>query len=83
MGLFLNSHPHQSATVPEDQIVPLHLWDTALCIRGTVLDISLVFDDVLDVSKLRGALEQLFDMDDWKQLGARLRMNVSGVSPNS
>jgi hypothetical protein len=80
MGLFLKSDTHQSATVPEDQIVPLNLWDTALCIRGTVLDISLIFDDVLDISKLHGALEQLFDMDDWKQLGARLRMNVGGFS---
>jgi hypothetical protein len=45
--------------------------------RSTVLDISLKIDGFLDITKIRGALDELFELEDWKQLGARLRMNVS------
>ncbi|KAJ5456373.1 hypothetical protein N7530_011647 [Penicillium desertorum] len=76
MGFFSSTQPPQPATVPSDEIIPLHFWNTALCMRGTVLDVSLKFDDVLDISKLRDGLEKLFEMEDWRQLGARLRMNV-------
>jgi hypothetical protein len=79
MGFFSSTQPPQPATVPSDEIIPLHFWNTALCMRGTVLDVSLKFDDVLDISKLRDGLEKLFEMEDWRQLGARLRMNVGGL----
>ncbi|KAF3018006.1 hypothetical protein E8E15_006283 [Penicillium rubens] len=78
MGLFSSTQPPQPTTVPSDEIIPLHFWNTALCMRGTVLDVSLKFDDVLDVSKLRDALNRLLEMEDWRQLGARLRMNRDG-----
>ncbi|KAI2710329.1 hypothetical protein CBS147332_6030 [Penicillium roqueforti] len=78
MGFFSSTQPPRPATVPSDEIIPLHFWNTALCMRGTVLDISLKFDDVLDTSKLRSALEELLEMKDWRQLGARLRMNPNG-----
>ncbi|CAI7650753.1 unnamed protein product [Penicillium glandicola] len=78
MGFFSSTQPPHPATVPSDEIIPLHFWNTALCMRGTVLDVSLKFDVVLDISKLRGALEQLLEMKDWRQLGARLRMNTNG-----
>ncbi|OQE06333.1 hypothetical protein PENVUL_c018G01431 [Penicillium vulpinum] len=77
MGFFSSTQP-QPTTVSSDEVIPLHFWNTALCMTGTVLDVSLKFDDVLDISKLRGALEQLLEMEDWRQLGARLRMNKNG-----
>jgi hypothetical protein len=80
MGVFSSSKSYQPEVVPTDEIILLHFWDTALCMRGTVLDISLKFDDVLDPAKLRGALDSLFTVEGWKQLGARLRMNVSDVT---
>jgi hypothetical protein len=76
MGLFSSPSPPQPATVPSDEIIPLHFWNTALCMRGTVLDISLKFDDVLDFTKLRSGLEELLNVGSWRQLGARLRLNV-------
>jgi hypothetical protein len=79
MGLFSSTQPPQPTTVPSDEIIPLHFWNTALCMRGTVLDVSLKFDDVLDVSELRDALNRLLEMEDWRQLGARLRMNVGSL----
>jgi hypothetical protein len=79
MGFFSSTRPPQPTTVPSDEIIPLHFWNTALCMRGTVLDVSLKFDDVLDVSKLRDALDRLLEMEDWRQLGARLRMNVGSL----
>jgi hypothetical protein len=33
----------------------------------------------MDLSKLRAALQALFEMDGWRKLGARIRMNVSGL----
>lgn len=77
MGICYSSQPPQPNTVPTDEIIPLRFWDTALCMTGTVLDISLKYDDVLDITRLRGALDKLFERKDWKQLGARLRRNVS------
>ncbi|KAJ5787607.1 hypothetical protein N7457_002597 [Penicillium paradoxum] len=78
MWLFSSPKPPQPATVPSDEIIPLHFWNTAFCMTGTVLDVSLKFDNVLDLTKLRAALEQLMEIGDWRQLGARLRMNKDG-----
>jgi hypothetical protein len=77
MGLFYSSPSREPEIVPTDEVVPLRFWDTALCMRGTVLDVSLKIDDCLDIAKIRGALDELFMLDDWKQLGARLRLVVS------
>ncbi|KAJ5388992.1 Transferase [Penicillium cataractarum] len=78
MRLFYNpqSRGRGPKTVPTDDIIPLRFWDTALCMRGTVIDISLKFDDCLDISKIRAALDELFKLDNWKQVGARLREHV-------
>ncbi|KAJ5143333.1 uncharacterized protein N7515_002120 [Penicillium bovifimosum] len=78
MGFFSSPSLPQLATVPSDEIIPLHFWNTALCMRGTVLDISLKFDDVLDITKLRNGLEELINIESWRQLGARLRLNRDG-----
>lgn len=83
MGICYSSQPRQPAIVSTDDIIPLRFWDTAKSMRGTVLDISLKFDDVLDITKLRGALDKLFESQDWKQLGARIRSNVGDVPRKS
>ncbi|KAJ5493657.1 Transferase [Penicillium fimorum] len=75
MGICFSSQPRQPDVVPTDDIIPLRFWDTAKSMRGTVLDISLKFDDVLDIAKIRDALDDLFEIEGWKQLGARIRMN--------
>ncbi|RYP29907.1 hypothetical protein DL767_006506 [Monosporascus sp. MG133] len=36
------------------------------------------FDDVIDPEKLRSSLEKLLSRDDWRKLGARLRLNDEG-----
>jgi hypothetical protein len=77
MGLFYSSPSREPEIDPKDEIVPLRFWDTALCMRGTVLDVSLKIDHYLDIAKIRGALDELFELEDWKQLGARLRLVVS------
>jgi hypothetical protein len=77
MGILCSYQSRGPERVPTDEIVSLRIWDTALCMRSTVLDISLKIDDFLDITKIRGALDELFELEDWKQLGARLRMNVS------
>ncbi|KGO47186.1 Transferase [Penicillium expansum] len=75
MGICYSSQPRQPDTVSTDDIIPLRFWDTAKSMRGTVLDVSLKFDDVLDTAKLREALDNLFNSHGWNQLGARIRMN--------
>lgn len=79
MNFLFRSRPAQPATVSSDTIVPLRSWDTALSMRGTVLDTALIFHDVLDISKLHAALDQLYSTGNWRQLGARLRLNVSHI----
>lgn len=80
MNFLFSSRREQPATVASDKIVPLRSWDTALSMRGTVLDTALIFHDVLDISKLHDALDQLYSTGNWSQLGARLRQNVSHIT---
>jgi hypothetical protein len=80
MNFLFCSRRAQPATVASDNIVPLRSWDTALSMRGTVLDTALIFRDVLDISKLHDALNQLYSTGNWSQLGARLRQNVSHIT---
>ncbi|KAJ5748651.1 uncharacterized protein N7511_010347 [Penicillium nucicola] len=75
MNFLFGPRRAQPVTVLSDKIVPLRSWDTALSMRGTVLDAALVFRDVLDISKLHTALDQLYSTGNWSQLGARLRLN--------
>jgi hypothetical protein len=62
--------------VPTDTVIPVHYWDdTALC-RAAVLYDLMRFDDVLDVGKLKTSLEKLLHRDEWRKLGARVRLDV-------
>lgn len=42
------------------------------------MDIMFRFDNVMDPEKLRISFSRLLEIGDWKNLGARLRMNVLG-----
>lgn len=35
------------------------------------------FNAAMEAQKLRDSLQRLFEMEGWKKLGARIRMNVS------
>ncbi|RAL11207.1 uncharacterized protein BO97DRAFT_107057 [Aspergillus homomorphus CBS 101889] len=69
--------PHVPA-VPTDRIVPLRYWDGIPHIRAFAHDITLRFDDVLSLLKLEESLHALYQIGNWGQLGARLRLNPTG-----
>lgn len=77
MGLFatLRRHP-RPPVVPTDRIIPMRFWDDLPYLQSLAHDFTFRFDDVLDVPKMRAALERLMGIGDWGQLGARLRLNV-------
>lgn len=75
----------QPPTVPTDTVIPLHYLDDTGFFAGVVLDIGMIYDEVLDPEKLRRAMESLLERPGWKKLGARIRKNVRlpVVFPNS
>lgn len=72
------STPSRPEVVLTDEVIPLRYHDDSKPLRENVFNLSFRFDAVLDVSKLRGSLTRLVEIGDWKILGARLRLNVSG-----
>lgn len=75
---WLKSKPIPPARVTTDTVIPLHSLDDTNVNRSVALDLSLNYEDVLDVGKLAGALERLLERPGWRKLGARLRMNSDG-----
>lgn len=68
----------QPPSVP-DRIVPLTSTDAR--IPGRVVYIMMRFDQVLDVGKLKGSLEELLSSHEgWRRLGARLRRSEADGS---
>lgn len=76
MGFFF-SKPAAPAKVPTDIVLPFHYFDHQELYRAVRLQISFCFNDVLDAEKLRSTFARLLEMDGWRKLGARLRLNVS------
>lgn len=60
--------------VPTDTIHPLRFVDE---LYPFAFDFSLVFDDALDPDLLQASAEAVLQREGWRQLGARLRRNVS------
>lgn len=78
MGNLLSKpKPQAPPRVPTDKVVPLHYTDDNRINRAIIMLFMMKFDDVLDPDKLRFALEKLLSRDDWRKLGARMRLNVS------
>lgn len=77
MNFFNRKKPQPPATVPTDEVIPLHYLDDQWHNRQMLLNVICRFDDVLDADKLKRALESLLGMKGWRKLGARVRLNVS------
>lgn len=78
MGNLLSKpRPQAPPTVATDTIVPMHHMDDNKINRSMVVMFMMRFDDVLDPEKLKVSLDKLFSRDDWRKLGARIRLNVS------
>jgi hypothetical protein len=75
MGYFF-SKPSSPPTIATDKVVPFHFWDDNKMLRPVVPEVTLSFDDALDVAKIRSAIQQLLEREGWRKLGARMRMNV-------
>ncbi|OHW92843.1 hypothetical protein CSPAE12_08547 [Colletotrichum incanum] len=64
--------------VPTDRVVPVGFFDDTILFRTFVMYTMFVFDDVLDVQRLRVALESVVSRPGWSKLGARIRRNDRG-----
>ncbi|KAE8414441.1 hypothetical protein BDV36DRAFT_311814 [Aspergillus pseudocaelatus] len=78
MGLFSKNKPPRPKRVPTDTVVPLSFADDQPLLRRISVNITYRFDDVLDTEVLRLSLERLLELDGWRRLGARLRLNDNG-----
>ncbi|KAI0539496.1 hypothetical protein GGR58DRAFT_234925 [Xylaria digitata] len=77
-NLLSKSKPQAPPAVATDTIVPMHHMDDSPINRSMVVMFMMRFDDVLDPEKLKDSLEKLFSRDDWRKLGARIRLNEKG-----
>ncbi|KAF4446832.1 hypothetical protein F53441_9536 [Fusarium austroafricanum] len=68
----------QMPPVPTDDILLMHPFDDTEFMRECTLLWTTRFDEVLDGDKLNEALSKLFEMDGWRRLGGRLRINDQG-----
>ena len=59
-----------------DRIIPFRLSDDRPYLRPIVTDLVLRFDDRLSTERLRNSFEQLLSVGKWRQLGARIRLDV-------
>jgi hypothetical protein len=60
-----------------DLVLPVRFLDQNEVFQKISFDHTYRFDDVLDVEKLRSALNRLLQIGKWGQLGARYKRNVS------
>ncbi|RYP25909.1 hypothetical protein DL768_011673 [Monosporascus sp. mg162] len=73
-NLFSKPKPH-APRVPTDKVIPLHKMDDQGVNRAIIMLLMMRFDDVLDPEKLQSSLDKLLSRDDWRKLGARLKLN--------
>lgn len=59
-----------------DKIIPFRFFDDRPFLRPIVTDLVLRFDDRLSPERLRSSFEQLLSIGKWRQLGARIRLEV-------
>jgi hypothetical protein len=60
-----------------DKIIPFRFFDDRPYLRPIVTDLVLRFDNCLSPERLRSSFEQLLSVGKWRQLGARIRLDVS------
>ncbi|KAK5637453.1 hypothetical protein RRF57_013168 [Xylaria bambusicola] len=79
MGNLLSKpKPQAPLAVATDTIVPMHHMDDNNMNRSIVVMFMMRFDDVMDPERLKDSLEKLLSRDDWRKLGARIRLNEKG-----
>ncbi|KAE8141621.1 hypothetical protein BDV38DRAFT_278975 [Aspergillus pseudotamarii] len=78
MGLFSKNKPPRPERVPTDTVVPLSFTDDLPLLRAISVHVTCRFDNILDTKVLRLSLERLLQLDGWRRLGARLRLNDNG-----
>lgn len=68
----------QPAQVSTDEVIPATFFDDTPLNRGVVLYVTFRFNDVLDTSLLRDSLSRLLEIDGWRRLGGRFRLDAAG-----
>ncbi|KAF5639236.1 hypothetical protein F52700_4088 [Fusarium sp. NRRL 52700] len=68
----------QFPTVPTDEVLPMHAFDDTPFMRKSPMLWTIRFDEILDADMLNEALSKLFEMDGWRRLGGRIRLNDQG-----
>jgi hypothetical protein len=58
------------------KIIPFNFFDNMKGWRMGIAANTFRFNASMDARKLRNSLQQLFEMEGWRKLGARIRMNV-------
>jgi hypothetical protein len=74
MGSYFSKQSPSPQKVATDRVIPLHFWDDNKMLRPIVPEVTLRFDDALEIPKIRDALEKLLSRDGWNKLGARTRL---------
>ena len=59
------------------KVIPFNFVDNMKGWRVGIAANTFRFNAAMDAQKLRDSLQQLFEMEGWRKLGARIRMNVS------
>lgn len=59
------------------KIIPFNFVDNMKGWRMGIAANTFRFNAAMDPQKLRNSLQRLFEMEGWRKLGARIRMNVS------
>lgn len=67
---------HRIQRVKTDDVFPVHFIDQAGLIRASIISYTFRYNDVLDPEKLHDSLVRLLEIEDWKKLGGRLRLDV-------
>lgn len=62
--------------VPTDEVISPFFFDDTPLYRNAVSCWKLRFNNVLDGDKLHAALARLLEMEGWRKLGGRFRLNV-------
>jgi len=77
---FIGVPPASSAPprVETDDVYPLHMLDDTKTLRGIIVTWTLRFNDMLDADKLHASLCKLLEIEDWRKIGGRLRLNDNG-----
>ena len=71
------SSAHFPSVATDGILTPFFFDDTPLYHNSAECWV-LRFNDVLDADKLHAALIRLLEMDGWRKLGGRFRLNVRG-----